>query len=57
MVLEADGKKNNQTEEIKVFKKIIATTDKTAWKQQGLKMYARGFFDQAMKCFERSGNQ
>jgi hypothetical protein len=56
MVLESD-KKTTQSEEVKVFKKIIATTDKTSWKQQGLKMYARGYFDQAMKCFERSGNE
>jgi tetratricopeptide (TPR) repeat protein len=56
MVLEADNKKTAQSEEVKVFKKIIATTDKASWKQQGLKMYARGYFDQAMKCFERSAN-
>lgn len=41
---------------MKVFRTIVTATDKTQWKQQGLKMYARGYFDQAMKCFDRSGN-
>ena len=57
MVLESDNNKTTQSEEVNVLKKIIGTADKTSWKQQGLKMYAIGCFDQAMKCFERSGNE
>lgn len=50
------NKKSNLAEEIKIFKTIATATDKSQWKQQGLKMYSRGYFDQAMKCFERSGS-
>ncbi len=42
---------------MKIFKTIVLSTDRDQWKQQGLKMYARGFFDQAMKCFDRSGHK
>lgn len=42
---------------MKLFKKIANSTDKDSWKRQGLTMYARGYFDQAMKCFERSGHK
>ena len=42
---------------MKVFNKIVTSTDSNSWKQQGLKMYSRGYFDQAMKCFERSGHK
>lgn len=55
-VMESNNKKSVESEEIKIFKRIIASTDPASWKQQGLKMYTRGYFDQAMKCFERSGN-
>ena len=34
---------------------MIVSSDKSEWKKQGLKMYSRGYFDQAIKCFERSG--
>ena len=44
------------SEEAKIFEKIVTSTDKSQWKQQGLKMYARGYFDQAMKCFDKSGS-
>jgi len=50
-------KKGSEKEEVKIFNKIITATDSNSWKQQGLKMYARGYFDQAMKCFERSGHK
>lgn len=56
--MESLNKKGGQgaSEEVKIFKTIVTATDKSQWRQQGLKMYARGYFDQAMKCFARSGN-
>ena len=44
------------SEEVKIFETIVTSTDKSQWRQQGLKMYARGYFDQAMKCFDKSGS-
>ena len=32
------------------------STSNSEWKNQGLKMYKRGYFEQAMKCFDKSGN-
>lgn len=35
---------------------MISKTDSSEWKNQGLKMFKRKYFEQAMKCFERSGD-
>ncbi len=47
----------NQEANTNIFKRVVQATDKSEWKKQGLKMYTRGFFEQAMKCFEKSGNE
>lgn len=51
-----EAKNQTETEEIKIFKSIVNSTNDVEWKKQGLKMYARGYFEQAMKCFQRSGH-
>jgi hypothetical protein len=56
LVLDLISKKSTN-EEVKIFETIVTATDKNQWKQQGLKMYARGYFDQAMKCFDKSGHE
>ena len=56
LVMKSLREHTNETAEVKVFQKIVAATDTQEWKQQGLRMYARGYFDQAMKCFQRSGH-
>jgi hypothetical protein len=40
-----------------IFRRVVQATDNSEWKKQGLKMYSRGYFEQAMKCFERSGSE
>lgn len=42
---------------MRIFKTIVNSTNESEWKKQGMKMYARGYFEQAMKCFKRSGNE
>lgn len=49
--------KASEMQEIKVFQRILVSTNEADWKKQGMKMYSRGYFEQAMKCFERSGNR
>lgn len=57
-LIEESNKKSNKPEsqELRIFKSIVNSTNQTEWKKQGMKMYARGYFEQAMKCFQRSGN-
>jgi hypothetical protein len=40
-----------------MFQRIVNSTDKSDWKKQGLKMYSRGYFEQAMKCFKNSEDE
>lgn len=58
-ILEAvkDKKNQNKSEEAKIFQNLITKTDGSEWKKQGLKMFKRNYFEQAMKCFERCGDR
>ena len=35
----------------KIFKSIVNSTDSSEYKKQGLRMFNRGYIEQAMKCF------
>lgn len=54
IINDSSKSKGVEKEEVAVFKKIVNSTSHADWKKQGIKMYSRGYFDQAMKCFERS---
>lgn len=56
-LIEEESTNSNPDSNTSIFRRVIQATDQNEWKKQGLKMYARGYFEQAMKCFERSGNE
>lgn len=46
-----------KSEEVKIFQNLVTKTNDAEWKKQGLKMFKRNYFEQAMKCFERCGDK
>lgn len=55
---ETNTNKRKKTEEhsaeTQMFRAILQQTSKEEWKKQGLKMFKNKYFQQAMKCFEKS---
>jgi len=55
--LEKHTKSPSESKEVASFKALIESTTPSAWKLQGLRMFRHKYYEQAYKCFEKSGHQ
>lgn len=56
-MVESQGKKRKGSDsaEVQIFSSLVTKTSSDEWKKQGIKMFKRKYFEQAMKCFQMSG--
>ena len=52
----ADSQQAAETKDLQTFQAIIKGTSPTEWKKQGLRMFKNKYYEQAYKCFEKSGD-
>ena len=43
--------------EVESFKALVVKTNAAEWKKQGVRMFKNKYYEQAMKCFEKSGDE
>ena len=48
---------SSANKDLESFKSLIASTSEEEWKKQGLKMFRNKYYEQAVKCFERSKDE
>lgn len=49
-------RKSSSSAEVQIFNSLVAKTGSEEWRRQGIKMFKRKYFEQAMKCFQMSGD-
>ena len=55
-VKEKKDRKKSGSKEAEIFQSLVTKTNPEQWKRQGHKMFKRKYYEQAMKCFEMSGD-
>ena len=43
--------------ELPMLKSVVSESSQEQWKKQGIKMYSRGYFQQAKICFMKAGSK
>mmetsp|Transcript_20409 Transcript_20409/g.17730 ORF Transcript_20409/g.17730 Transcript_20409/m.17730 type:complete len:169 (+) Transcript_20409:3579-4085(+) len=56
-ILEENIEKGDQSKDIASFKALITQTNAQEWKKQGIRMFKNKYYEQAMKCFDKSGDK
>jgi len=55
--IEKSDLKDLDNKDLESFQALIRGTDASEWKKQGLKMFKNKYYEQAHKCFEKSGDE
>ena len=52
-----DTSMNANNKDIASFRSLVVKTSTTEWKKQGVRMFKNKYYEQAVKCFEKSGDE